>query len=153
MRVGQDFAGVLASPARHAGRAEDAHDLVLAALPRPFLDDRVERRTVLPARLLGRETWVARQLGPADGRREGRPHLLLRGDERVVVRTARRAWIGRARDAAAHLVAAARHRLTKTLVVAQADPNDVDDRILHRHLDMLPAPRGVALLQCRQDTD
>jgi len=38
-------------------------------------------------------------------------------------------------------------------VVAQADANDVDDRILHRHLDMLAAPARMALLQRGENAD
>jgi len=38
-------------------------------------------------------------------------------------------------------------------VVAQADPDQVDDGILHRHFDMLAAARIVTLLQCGEDAD
>src|SRR5215472_18694846 len=49
MRIRQDLAGVLAGAARHAGRAEDAHYLVLRSGTGPFLDDLVERGAVFPA--------------------------------------------------------------------------------------------------------
>ena len=38
-------------------------------------------------------------------------------------------------------------------MVAQADADDVDDRILHRHLDMLAAPGLMALLDRGEDAD
>ena len=38
-------------------------------------------------------------------------------------------------------------------MVAQADPDQVDDRVLHRHLDMLAAPGLMALLQRRENAD
>ena len=43
--------------------------------------------------------------------------------------------------------------MPEALMVAQADADDVDDRILHRHLDMLTAPAGMALLQSGEDAD
>ena len=69
MRVGQDFAGVLHRAARHAGLAQEAHRLVLGARSGPFLDDRVERGAVLPARRRSAEARVVGQFGPADRRR------------------------------------------------------------------------------------
>ena len=51
------------------------------------------------------------------------------------------------------LVAAARQHAAVALVVAQADPDQIDDRILHRHLDMLAAPGLMALLQCGENAD
>ena len=120
-----------------AGRAQNPHDLVLRAPAGPFLDDRGERRAVVPARLLALKAPVAGELGLADRLRESRPHLLLRGDEDIVVGAAGRARIGRARHAPSHLVAAPRHGLAKVLVIAQADPDQIDHRVLHRHLDML----------------
>src|SRR5690348_2907371 len=66
MRVGQDFTGVLAGAARHAGLAQYAHHLVLAALARPSFDDRVQRIPVLPTRLLVCETRIIGQFGTAD---------------------------------------------------------------------------------------
>ena len=65
MRVGQHLAGVQAGAARHPGIAEQPHHLVLGALARPFLDDRVQRRAVLPARLRRLEARIVGQLRPA----------------------------------------------------------------------------------------
>src|SRR5215469_8930395 len=153
MRVAQHLAGVLAGAARHSGRAENAHDLVLRSSTGPFLDNRIEGSAVLPARLLAGKARVLGKLGPTDRPGEGGPHLLLRGDESVVIRTTRRTGIGRAWNPAPHLVAAPRHGLAKALMVAQAHPDDVDDCILHRYLDMLAFTSRVTLLQRCQDAD
>src|SRR6202023_4072712 len=132
--------GVLAGAARHPSFTQHSHDLVLAALARPLLDDRIQCLAIFPAHLGGVETGIVGQLGATHRPYHGRPHLLLRGDEDVVVWAPWRAGISCARDPLPHLVAAPRHGMTKALVVAQADPDQVDDGILHRDFDMLAAP-------------
>src|SRR6516162_8031340 len=118
MWIGQDLAGVLTGAAGHAGGAENAHDLVLGTGAGPLLDDRVQGGAVLPAYLLGRKAWILGQFRPIDRLAEGRPHLLLRSDEGVVVGATRCARVSRRGYAAAHLVAATRHRRAETLMVA-----------------------------------
>src|SRR5215472_6696182 len=84
---------------------------------------RAARFSQLAPRLLAGKARVLGKLGPTDRRGEGGPHLLLRGDEGVVIRTTRRTGIGRAWNPASHLVAAPRHGLAKALMVAQAHPD------------------------------
>jgi len=43
--------------------------------------------------------------------------------------------------------------MAEALVVAQAHPHQVDDRVLHGHLDLLAAAGRMALLQRCQNTD
>src|SRR5215813_12989458 len=116
MRVGQDLAGVETRAARHAGAGQYLHDLVLRALRRPRLDQRIDLGLVAPAgvgRLVAR---VADEVGAADRAQQRMPHLLLREDEDVVVGPTAATTIRRARHAAAELVARPLHRLSETLV-------------------------------------
>src|SRR5262249_13833933 len=96
---------------------------------------------IIPARFHGLEARVLGQLGLPQHLRHRRPHLRLRVEEDVVIRAARRAGVGRARHVAPELIAVARHRTAEALVVAQAHPHQVDDRVLHgqRH-DRITAP-------------
>src|SRR5271166_3244937 len=153
MRVGEHLAGVLAGAARNSRLAQYLHNLVLAAPTRPFFNNRIQRLAVFPAHLRRIETRIVGQLGPAHCPCHARPHLLLRGDENIIVGAARRAGIGRPWHPLPHLVAASRHRTAKALMIAQADADQIDDRVLHRHLHTLAAARIMALLQRRKDAD
>jgi hypothetical protein len=81
------------------------------------------------------------------------PHLLLHEDEDVVVGAAGMTSIRRAWHSGAELVAGARHRPAQPLVIAQAHADEVDHRVLHRHLDLLPLAGGVTLHERGEDAD
>ena len=81
------------------------------------------------------------------------PHLLLGEDEDVVVGAAGRAAIRRARHAGAELVPRARHGLAEALVIAQAHPDQVDHRVLHRDLDLLAESGQVTLHERGENAD
>ena len=74
--------------------------------------------------------------------------ILRRYDESAGI-----ARVGGAGHGAAELVAVPRRRPAEALVVAQADPHQVDHRVLHGDLDLLAAAGRVALLQGRQYSD
>ena len=152
MRVGQHLAGVLAGPAGHAGGAQQLHHLEFAALAGPALDQRVVFLAVLPAarRRLEARVVELRQVHHAP---EALIHLRLAEDIDIVVRAAGRASEGGARHGLAELVAAPGLHHALALVVAQADAQYVDHRLLHGDLDLLALARLVALLERGEQAD
>src|SRR5262245_9084911 len=153
VRVAQHLAGVQAGPTGHAGTSQDLHDVVLRPRRRPRLDQRIDLFLVLPAGVRRLVARVADEIVTPDGAQQRVPHLLLDEDEDVVVGPAGAAPIRRPRHAGAELVAGAQHGLAEPLMVPQADADEVDDRVLHRHLDLLPLAGGVALHERGEDTD
>ena len=81
------------------------------------------------------------------------PHLLLGDNEHIVIRAAGMAAVGRGRHERPELVAVALHRSPGALMVAQTDPDQIDHRVLHRHLNLLPLAGCVALHQRGQNPD
>src|SRR2546422_3574733 len=153
MGVAQDLAGVQARAAWNAGAGQDLHDLVLRALRRPRLHQGVDLVPVLRARLGGVVARVADEVAPPDGPQQRKPHLLRHEDEDVVVGPAGPAAIRRARYAGAELIPGPRAGLAEALVVAQADPDEVDHRVLHGDLDLLAFAARVALHERGEDPD
>src|SRR5204863_7531671 len=96
---------------------------------------------------------VTDEVGAADGAQQRVPHLLLDEDEHVVVGSTRVTAVRRARRAGAELVARPLHRLSEALVIAQADPDQVDDGVLHRDLDLLALASGLTLHERGEDSD
>src|SRR5262245_57497196 len=61
--------------------------------------------------------------------------------------------VRRARHPRAQLVAGAGHRPSHPLVIAQAHTDQIDHRVLHRHLDLLALPGSVSLHERGEDAD
>src|SRR2546427_5179371 len=153
MRVAQALAGVQARAAWNAGAGQDLHDVVLRALRRPRFHQGVDVVLALPACLGGVIARVADEIVPPDGAEQGQPHLLRHEDEDVVVGPAGPAPIRRPRYAGAELVPGPRAGLSEALVIAQADPDEVDHRVLHGDLDLLAFAGRVALHERGEDPD
>src|SRR2546428_3878376 len=153
MRVAQDLAGVQARAAWNAGAGQDLHDVVLRALRRPRFHQGVDVVLALPACLGGVVAGVADEVAPPDGVEQGQPHLLRHEDEDVVVGPAGPAPIRRPRYTGAELIPGPRAGLPEALVIAQADPDEIDDRVLHGDLDLLAFAGRVALHERGEDPD
>src|SRR3989454_9709995 len=153
MGVAQDLAGVQARAAWNAGAGQDLHDVVLRALRRPRFHQGVDVVLALPACLGGVVARVADEIVPPDGPQHRKPHLLRHEDEDVVVGPAGPATIRRSRYAGAELISGPRAGLSEALVIAQADPDEIDDRVLHGDLDLLAFAGRVALHERGEDSD
>src|SRR2546426_9379078 len=153
MGVAQDLAGVQARAAWHAGAGQDLHAVVLRALRRPRFHQGVDVVLALPACLGGVVSRVADEVVPPDGVEQGQPHLLRHEDEDVVVGPAGPAPIRRPRYTGAELIPGPRAGLPEALVIAQADPDEIDDRVLHGDLDLLAFAGRVALHERGEDPD
>src|SRR5262249_60825767 len=127
--------------------------LVLRALSRPGRDQGIDLGLVAPAGVARLVAHVTDEVGAADRAQQRVPQLLLDEDEHVVVGPARVTAVRRARHAGAELVARPLHRLSEALVIAQADPDQVDDGVLHRDLDLLALAGGLTLHQRGEDSD
>ena len=110
-------------------------------------------RPCAPAGLRRLVARVADEVLAPHGAQQRMPHLLLREHEHVVVGTAGVAAIRRAGHAGAELVSRPLHRLAQPLVVAEAHPNQVHHRVLHRHLDLLTFAGHRALHERGEDPD
>src|SRR4029450_1478130 len=138
---------------RDAGAGQGLHAIVLGALGSPVLDQRVDLALVLPACRGRLVPGIADEIGPADRLQERVAELLPYEQDPVVVRAAGMAAIRRARRAGAELVAGALTGLAGALMVAQADADQIDHRVLHRDLDLLAFTREMPLHERREDAD
>ncbi len=145
--VAEQVGGVEDRAARHSGFAEDPHGLDLVVLRRPRRDHRRDLVPVVAAQDLQLIVLVPLQVGAADHVEQSVPHPQRRDHQvDVVVRpaAARRVQVGRTEQA--HAVAVAHRRHAAGQVVAhQRRPQEVEHRVLHRHLDRLPAPGAEPL--------
>ena len=153
MRVRQHLPGIQTGTAGHAGIAHEFHHFVLGTLHGPSGDHFLHRGFVFPTSIGCRKARIGQQIGLSDDADKGFPHLRLAEDINVVVRSAGRTRERRARHGASQLVARTRRWVPEALVVAQRNADQIDHRVLHRHLHMLAFARGVPLLQRGQNTD
>src|SRR5205807_2594456 len=127
--------------------------LVLGALRRPIFHQRVDLALALPAGRGRLVPGVADQVGPANDLQQRMPELLRHEEEDVVVGAAGMAAIRRAWYAGAELVTGALAGLAGALMIAQADADQIDHRVLHRDLDLLAFTGEVPLHQRGENAD
>src|SRR5207247_5186039 len=134
-------------PGRYPGPAQRLHRLALGALASPALDQGVHLGAVVPAVAAGREARVVQQVVAADDPQEPLPVVVAGAggvDVAVVVGAVALAAVDLAGGAGAQhaLVADARGRAVPERLAGVGDAAEVDDRLLHRHLDP-PAASGA----------
>src|SRR3984893_1255950 len=152
-RIAQHLAGVETGSARHPGAREDFHDVVLRALRRPALHERIDFTSALPAGLRRLVARVADEVVAADGAKEGMPQLLLGEGEDVLIGSAGLAAIRRARRGDPELVSGSRRGLAVPLMVAETHADEIHDDILHGDLDLLALAGGMALHEGGENPD
>src|SRR6185503_21102026 len=120
---------------RHAGVAEDLHDLGLGAVLGELVQDAVDLVVVLPALLRRVEALVADEVGTPDGLQEPVPVPVAgagRVDEAVVVEPAALALVeaARGRRAERAAVAGAHRRLAAGGLAREGDAAEIDHGVL-----------------------
>src|SRR5207245_3366454 len=128
-------------------------DLGLGALGRPIFHQRVDLALALPAGRGRLVPGVADQVDPANDLQQHLPKILRHEKQDVVVGAAGMAAIRRAGYAGAELVTGALAGLSGALMIAQADADQVDHRVLHRDLDLLALTGEVPLHQRGENAD
>src|SRR5712691_1687201 len=154
----RDLHRVVDRPSRDARVAQDLHDLLLGAALGKCGQDAVHFVVVGPALLRRVEALVTDQVFAADGLQQPVPVPIAGAagvDETVVVEA----------SALARVEAAGRRRTQRTAVTraygrlaagglaSEGDTAEVDDCILHGHLDVLATAGALALVQGAQDAN
>src|SRR5713101_1947390 len=137
-----DIHRVVDGPSRDTSVAQDLHDLLLAAVLGKLVQYTVYFVVVGPALLRRVETLVIDQVSAADGLQQPVPVPVAGAagvDETVVVETPALALVEAAGSRCAQRTAVARAHGRRAAggLARKGDAAEVDDRILHGHLDML----------------
>src|SRR5712691_3342144 len=154
----RDLHRVIDRPSRDARVAQELHDLLLRAALGKLSQDVVHFVVMGPALLWRVEALIADQIFTADGLQQPVPVPVAGAagvDETVVVEAATLALVEAAgrRRAQRTTVARAHGRLAAGGLARKGDAAEVDDRILHGHLDLLTVAGTLALVQGGQDAN
>src|SRR5207249_815879 len=145
-----DLHGVVDRPSRDASVAQELHDLLLGATLGKLGQDAVHFVMMGPALLWRVEALIADQVVTANGLQQPVPVPIAGAagvDETEVVDAPALALVEAARRRRAQRTAVARAhgRLTAGRLAREGDAAEVDDRILHGHLDLLAIAGALAL--------
>src|SRR5712691_1644722 len=154
----RDLHRVIDRPSRDARVAQELHDLLLRAALGKLSQDVVHFVVMGPALLWRVEALIADQIFTADGLQQPVPVPVAGAagvDETVVVEAATLALVEATGSRCAQRTAVARAhcRLAAGGLAREGDAAEVDDRILHGHLDLLALAGALALVQGGQDAN
>src|SRR5215472_11478726 len=156
MRVGEHFGGIEQGAARDALLREGLHDFALVVPPRPAFDDFGQRRRITGSRLRLGKAFVGQQIRTPDDLRYGLEHfgIVGRNDQiDAVIRTAALAADQIRVASRRRPIAAAGERLSGGEGRGELHPRQVQDGLLHRHLNELAVAGTAALHQCPENGD
>src|SRR5215831_11778931 len=154
----RDLHGVVNRPSWDASVAQELHDLLLGTALGKLSEDTVYFVVMGPALLWRVEALVTDQVVAADGLQQPVPVSIAGAagvDETKVVDPPALALVeatGR-RCAQCTAVTRAHGRLAAGGLAREVDAAEVDDRILHGHLDLLTIAGALALVQGGQDAN
>src|SRR5512145_365831 len=134
--------GIVDRPSRDTSVAQNLHDLLLRAALGKLVQDTVHFVVISPALLWRVEALIADQVFTANGLQQPVPVSVASAagiDETVVVEAPTLALVEAAgrRRAQRTTVARAHSRLAAGRLAREGNAAEVDDRILHGHLDLL----------------
>src|SRR5579872_521719 len=150
MRIVEQLDAVEHRPARHTALAENLEDFMLGVLHGPGRDDLGQGVDIFCARTRIREAFVVREIWLAHRGAQVLPHFQVgTQDVAVIVVAAGRAFEEIA-GTCAGAIADATGRLLRDVGAHRRNAHEVEDGLLHRHLDLL-AEAGFFALDVRRE--